>query len=139
MCGIGAVYATSSGPVPDLGCKLAAINRLLQHRGPDGEAMWQHERGHVGFAHRRLSIIDLATGDQPMPDDAGNWITFNGEIYNYLELRDEIGGAPFTTTSDTEVILRSYQKWGDACLTHLRGMFAFALWDESRQRLFCAR
>ncbi len=115
------------------------MNRLQRHRGPDGDTVWLHERATVGFAHRRLSIIDLVSGDQPMRDDAGNWITYNGEIYNYLELRDEIGRERFSTTSDTEVILRSYQKWGDDCLTHLRGMFAFALWDEDRQRLFCAR
>jgi asparagine synthase (glutamine-hydrolysing) len=139
MCGIGAIFSLSREPVADLGWKLAAMNRLQQHRGPDGDAVWLHERGDVGFAHRRLSIIDLASGDQPMSDDAGNWITYNGEIYNYLELRDEIGADRFVTTSDTEVILRAYQKWGDDCLAHLRGMFAFALWDESRQRLFCAR
>jgi asparagine synthase (glutamine-hydrolysing) len=139
MCGIGAVCALGSDPVEELGCKLAAINRLQRHRGPDGEAIWSHERDWVGFAHRRLSIIDLVSGDQPMRDDAGNWITYSGEIYNYLELRDEIGRERFATTSDTEVILRAYQKWGDDCPTHLRGMFAFALWDEKRQRLFCAR
>jgi asparagine synthase (glutamine-hydrolysing) len=139
MCGIGAVCALGPDPVEDLGSKLAAINWLQRHRGPDGEELWLHERGNVGFAHRRLSIIDLVSGDQPMRDDAGNWITYNGETYNYLELRDEIGRDRFATTSDTEVILRAYQKWGDDCLTHLRGMFAFALWDEPRQRLFCAR
>ena len=67
------------------------MNRLLEHRGPDGEGLWTHPAGHVGFAHRRLEIIDLATGDQPMRDEGGNWITYNGEIYNYLELRQELG------------------------------------------------
>src|SRR5215210_5922760 len=103
MCGIGAVCTLSSDPVEGLGSKLAAINWLLRHRGPDGEAIWLHERGTVGFAHRRLSIIDLVSGDQPMRDDADNWITYNGETYNYLELRDEIGRESFATTSDTEV------------------------------------
>src|SRR5262249_1450136 len=86
-----------------------------------------------------LSIIDLATGDQPMSDEAGNWLTFNGEIYNYLELRTILGAESFRTKSDTEVILRAYQKWGISCLEHLRGMFAFALCDERQQALFWAR
>ena len=139
MCGIGAICSFDGSPVGNLGTKLAAINRLQAHRGPDGAAIWEHERGHVGFAHRRLSIIDLALGDQPMRDEGGNWITFNGEIYNYRELREELGIDRFRTTSDTEVILRAYEAWGDECLAHLRGMFAFALWDERRRRLFCAR
>src|SRR4051812_5631143 len=101
MCGIGAACALSTAPVANLAARLAAINRLQQHRGPDGDSIWLHERGHVGFAHRRLSIIDLATGDQPMRDDAGNWITYCGETYNYLELRGEIGAGSFATTSDT--------------------------------------
>ena len=118
---------------------LCAMNRLLSHRGPDGEGVWTHPRGHVGFAHRRLSIIDLVTGAQPMADEAGNWVAYNGEIYNYVELRSELGVDKFTTTSDTEVILRAYEKWGRDCVNHFRGMFAFALWDEKNQRLFCAR
>src|SRR3954470_6855552 len=113
MCGIGAVCSLSLAPVPGLSSHLAAMNWLQRHRGPDGDADWRHERGHVGFAHRRLSIIDLATGDQPMSDAAGNWITFNGEIYNYIELRDELGANTFATTSDTEVVLAAYRKWGD--------------------------
>ncbi len=139
MCGIGAILELNGGPVSDLKLRLAAMNRLLAHRGPDGEGMWTHPRAHVGFAHRRLEIIDLSTGDQPMTDEGGNWITYNGEIYNYLELRKEIGEREFRTTSDTEVVLRAYRKWGPACLDRLRGMFAFALWDEQTQTLFCAR
>src|SRR5947209_5699231 len=107
------------------------MNTLLRHRGPDGEGKWLHEREHIGFGHRRLAIIDLSTGDQPMRDEAGNWITYNGEIYNYIELREELGGAAsFKTTSDTEVILRAYRHWGDDFVAHLRGMFSFLLWDE---------
>jgi len=139
MCGIAAVLNLSLAPVPHLRPALGAMNRLLQHRGPDGEGTWVHPRGVAGFAHRRLSIIDLATGQQPMTDGRGNWITYNGEIYNYVELRAELGAQEFVTTSDTEVILRAYARWGADCLTHLRGMFAFALWDEDRQTLFCAR
>ncbi len=139
MCGIGAILNLDESPVPGLGGRLATMNRLLEHRGPDGEGAWLHDAGHVGFAHRRLEIIDLATGDQPMTDGAGNWITYNGEIYNYLELREEIGSSEFRTTSDTEVVLRAYRKWGTACVEKLRGMFAFAIWDEQEGRLFCAR
>ena len=125
--------------IPNLGRRIGVMNDLLRHRGPDGEGAWQHEKGCVGLAHRRLSIIDLSTGDQPMKDEAGNWITYNGEVYNYIELRQELGEENFKTTSDTEVVLAAYRRWGKDCVTHLRGMFAFALWDEARQELFCAR
>jgi asparagine synthase (glutamine-hydrolysing) len=80
----------------------------------DGEGVWIHERGHVGFGHRRLTIIDLSTAAaQPMESEAGLVITYNGEIYNYIELRAELGEENFRTTSDTEVILRAYEKWGE--------------------------
>ena len=115
------------------------MNEMQVHRGPDGHATWKHDRGHVGFAHRRLAIIDLSTGDQPMTDGHGSWISYNGEIYNYIELRAELGGSGFRTTSDTEVALRAYQKWGAECLQKFRGMFAFSLWDETTDTLFCAR
>lgn len=118
---------------------LRAMNRLQAHRGPDGEATWHHPRGHVGFAHTRLAIIDLDTGDQPMIDPRGNVIAFNGEIYNYRELRDELGRDRFRTKSDTEAILAGYERWGVDVPNHLRGMFAFALWDDASQSLFCAR
>lgn len=139
MCGIAGILDLSSDLIPDLERRLCVMNQLIQHRGPDGEGTWVHPRGHAGFAHRRLSIIDIEHGSQPMRDEAGNWITFNGEIYNYIELRKEIGVDQFKTDSDTEVILRAYQKWGRACVDHLRGMFAFAIWDERNQSLFCAR
>jgi len=139
MCGIAGAVALSGGPIPSLGQRLAAMNLLLSHRGPDGEGQWLHPRGQVGFGHRRLAILDLVTGQQPMRDQGGNWITYNGETYNYLELRQELGPEPFRTGSDTEVVLRSYRKWEYDCLNHFRGMFAFALWDEARETLFCAR
>ena len=91
------------------------MSGLIAHRGPDGSGIWNHPRGHVGFAHRRLTIIDLDTGEQPMTDESGNWITYNGEIYNYLELRRELGGDSSATTSDTEVVLRAYDRWGAGC------------------------
>src|SRR3954467_15072447 len=139
MCGIGAILNLRGQPVEDLDRRLAHMNDVLRHRGPDGEGMWVHPHRHVGFAHRRLEIIDLHTGSQPMTDERGNWITYNGEIYNYIELRDEIGRGEFRTTSDTEVALRAYGRWGSKGVDKLRGMFAFALWDEAEQRLFCAR
>jgi len=139
MCGIAGALNLSAAEIPNLGRRLGVMNQLLRHRGPDGEGAWWHERGFVGLAHRRLSIIDLSTGDQPMKDPAGNWITYNGEVYNYIELREELGAEDFQTTSDTEVVLAAYRRWGKDCVTHLRGMFAFALWDEARQELFCAR
>lgn len=140
MCGIAGIYQLKSKPVPNLARKLGAMNHLLRHRGPDGDATWSHPANMLGLVHRRLSIIDLSpSGAQPMTDRQGNWIAYNGEIYNYLELRQELGPQNFVTDSDTEVILFAYRKWGADCVNHLRGMFAFALWDEQKQTLFCAR
>jgi asparagine synthase (glutamine-hydrolysing) len=116
------------------------MNRLLRHRGPDGDANWINPTGVLGLVHRRLSIIDLSpAGAQPMTDSMGNWIVFNGEIYNYIEVRRELGLENFSTDSDTEVILASYRKWGADCVNHLRGMFAFVIWNERDHTLFCAR
>jgi asparagine synthase (glutamine-hydrolysing) len=139
MCGIAGVANLNGQPLPDLAGRLGLMNDLIAHRGPDGQGTWAHERGHTGFTHRRLSIIDVETGAQPMHDGDGACLTYNGEIYNYVELRDVLGRSRFVTTSDTEVILRAYAKWGDGCLDRLRGMFAFALWDGRNDRLFCAR
>jgi len=138
VCGIAGAIALDGTPIKNLGRRLELMNELQAHRGPDGHATWQHDRRHVGFAHRRLAIIDLSTGDQPITDGRGSWISYNGEIYNYIELRGEIGGQ-FRTTSDTEVALRAYQKWGPDCLQKFRGMFAFSLWDGMTDTLFCAR
>lgn len=139
MCGIAGIFDLNLKPFPSLDISLQVMNELQKHRGPDGEGIWLHPSQVVGFAHRRLSVIDLNTGQQPMTDGHGNWITYNGEIYNYLELRRELGHENFVTASDTEVILHAYRKWGEDCVSHFRGMFAFALWDEQRQSLFCAR
>jgi asparagine synthase (glutamine-hydrolysing) len=140
MCGVAGALHLSALPVPRLGPALRVMGDLQRHRGPDGAGQWEHPRGHVGLAHRRLSIIDLTdAAGQPMTDRAGNWLSFNGEIYNYVELRQELGPERFVTSSDTEVILHAYRKWGEGCVEHLRGMFAFLLWDEARQTLFCAR
>ena len=139
MCGIAAVLSLGDESVPHLDAALAGMNELIAHRGPDGSGTWTHPDRHVGLTHRRLAIIDLATGDQPMTDGDGNWITYNGEIYNYAALRSELGASRFTTSSDTEVILRLYRRDGIDCLERLRGMFAFALWDEERRELVVAR
>jgi len=139
MCGIAGIYQLGNAPYPDLQRHLRAMNRIQAHRGPDGEGIWLHTGGRGGFAHRRLSIIDLETGAQPMTGLCGNTVCFNGEIYNYLELRQELSDYPYRTSSDTEVILAAYRKWGKDCVLRLRGMFAFALWDAARGELFCAR
>ena len=140
MCGIAGAIHLRGEPIPDLARRLQVMNQLQAHRGPDGEGAWSHASGRVGLAHRRLSIIDLTpAGAQPMSDAAGDVITYNGEVYNYLELREQLGRDAFRTTSDTEAILAAYRAWGIECPTHLRGMFAFALWDERAQRLVLAR
>jgi asparagine synthase (glutamine-hydrolysing) len=138
MCGIAGIVDMTGCPVdPAL---LRAMTTAQAHRGPDGEGFVC--RGPVGLGHRRLAIIDLATGDQPMAnDDESIWIVFNGEIYNFPELRRELEarGARFRTTSDTEVILRAYEADGPDCVGRLRGMFAFAILDERTRRIFLAR
>jgi asparagine synthase (glutamine-hydrolysing) len=138
MCGIAGIADVTGRPVD--GGLLQAMTRVQAHRGPDGEAVVC--RGAAGLGHRRLAIIDLATGDQPMASDDGRvWIVFNGEIYNFRELRRDLEarGARFSTRSDTEVILRAYEAEGPACVKRLRGMFAFAILDERARRLFLAR
>jgi asparagine synthase (glutamine-hydrolysing) len=140
VCGIAGILSIDRSNVQGLRHRAEVMNRLQKHRGPDGEGVWVHSRKTCGLAHVRLSIIDLESGQQPMHAQSGNVITYNGEIYNYLELREELkDGFEFRTTSDTEVVLAAYEKWGDACVEHFRGMFAFAIWDEKSQRLFCAR
>ena len=139
MCGIGGfIHADPVDSHWGLDV-LEAINQAQRHRGPDGEGKWLDAGAGVGLAHRRLSIIDLTTGSQPMRADNGNVITYNGEIYNYIELRQALGAENFHTTSDTEVVLRAYERWGERCVERLRGMFAFAIWDARRNELFIAR
>lgn len=119
---------------------LRRMTDALTHRGPDESGL--HLEPGVGFGHRRLSIIDLASGQQPMAtEDERCWLTYNGEIYNFHELRAELerAGYTFRTRSDTEVLLRGWQHWGEDCVTHFRGMFAFAIWDATRGTLFLAR
>jgi asparagine synthase (glutamine-hydrolysing) len=140
MCGIcGKVYFDSQRIV--MRAELEQMSQTLEHRGPDGEGIWT--AGHVGLAHRRLAIIDLrAVADQPMSNEDGSvWLTFNGEIYNFQELRVELvaRGHKFRTTSDTEVIVHAYEEYGRDCLSRFRGMFAFALWDTRTRTLLLAR
>jgi asparagine synthase (glutamine-hydrolysing) len=138
MCGIAGILRSDGAP-PDARL-LGAMTGAIAHRGPDGDGFFCD--GPVGLGHRRLAIIDLATGDQPMSSDDGSVVLiFNGEIYNFRELRRELEarGATFRTASDTEAIVRAYEAWGVECLGRLRGMFAFALWDKARRRLFLAR
>lgn len=164
MCGIAGIYSTVGKPVD---CRvLQAMGQAQAHRGPDGEGYVLLDpsgkqkpasvvgrltearvplspRHTVALAHRRLAILDLsALGAQPMTsEDRRDWITYNGELYNYVELRAELRakGYRFRSTSDTEVLLAAYREWGEDCLGRFNGMFAFALWDGVRGRLFCAR
>jgi asparagine synthase (glutamine-hydrolysing) len=118
------------------------MTTALAHRGPDAEGYWHSASGRAGLGHRRLSIIDLSSGHQPMVARNGTLaLTFNGEIYNYIELRDELlrAGEQFSTASDTEVLLRLYEREGERCVDKLQGMFAFAIWDDEAEKLFIAR
>lgn len=119
---------------------LEAVSARMMHRGPDEAGC--RRQGRALLAHRRLRIIDLTSGQQPLTnEDSTIWVTFNGEIYNFATLREvlETKGHRFTTHSDTEVIVHAYEEYGSECVQHFRGMFAFAVWDEPRQRLFLAR
>ena len=139
MCGIaGKLFLDGQQPVDrDLIERMLAV---IAHRGPDGQG--KYFSGPVGLGHRRLAIIDLSTGDQPMTNENGTiWLVYNGEIYNFPELRKELihKGHVFHSTSDTEVIIHLYEEYGTECVSRLRGMFAFALWDDTAKFLFLAR
>lgn len=138
MCGINGIFRFDGQPVQK--STLALMNHALRHRGPDGSGFYTD--GSVGLAMQRLSIIDLAGGSQPISnEDQSLWIVFNGEIYNYRELRKELVGRGhrFKSESDTEVILHLFEEEQAGCLTKLNGIFAFAIWDCKTQRLFVAR
>ncbi|WP_297891963.1 asparagine synthase (glutamine-hydrolyzing) [uncultured Desulfovibrio sp.] len=141
MCGIAGICQVDASPLtPEAGQWVKAMTDRMSHRGPDGEGQWSS--GPVCLGHRRLSIIDLSGGGQPMHSADGQMtVTFNGEIYNYAELKEQLTalGGQFQTSSDTEVILEGYRIWGPDCLARFDGMFAFALWDNQQRRLFCAR
>src|SRR5213593_208183 len=139
MCGIvGIVKLNPQAAVDEVGLK--RMRDVLRHRGPDGEGLWIE--GPVGLGHRRLAIVDVRGGHQPMANEDGTvWIVFNGEIYNHAELRPrlEACGHRYRTRSDTETILHLYEEEGERCVERLHGMFAFAVWDRSRGRLLLAR
>ncbi len=138
MCGIAGIFNFSQGRIDrEL---LRRMTSAIRHRGPDGEG--EYVNGEIGLGHRRLSIIDLGGGAQPIGnEDNSIQIVFNGEIYNFVELRDQLAkcGHEFRTKSDTEVIVHAYEQWGTACVKRFNGMFAFALWDGKKRELFLAR
>jgi asparagine synthase (glutamine-hydrolysing) len=144
MCGIAGLVAADPRHRPDAAGRAAAsMNETLAHRGPDDVGVWESTTGQVALAQRRLSIIDLSPlGHNPMPWDNGRlWITFNGEIYNFRELRQQLEseGCRFRSQTDTEVVLAAYDRWGVEAVKRLVGMFAFALWDDTRRRLWLVR
>jgi asparagine synthase (glutamine-hydrolysing) len=137
MCGIAGIIDTSSTPESPL---IESMCRVMTHRGPDGEGYYIN--GPIALGHRRLSIIDLQSGSQPMSNEDGTiWITYNGEIYNFFELKKELitKGHRFKTKSDTETIIHAYEEYGVRCVDRLRGMFAFGIWDGRKGMLFLAR
>lgn len=134
MCGIAGMV----GPAADLRV-VASMTEALRHRGPDGSGLW--DAPGVALGHRRLSIIDLSdAGRQPMSTPDGRFtIVFNGEVYNYQELRAELPPCQYVSQTDTEVVLQAFAHWGPVCLERFVGMFAFAIWDAAKRELFCAR
>ena len=139
MCGIAGKFNFDSANPIDRE-RLSAMTSVIAHRGPDADGFYVGEG--IGLGHRRLSIIDLSTGDQPLANENGTiWIVFNGEVYNFAEIRAELEahGHWFRTHSDTEVIVHAYEQWGDRAVDRFRGMFAFALWDEPKRRLLLVR
>jgi asparagine synthase (glutamine-hydrolysing) len=140
MCGIFGIVADAPRDANFAKSQLDEGMERIRHRGPDGTGRWFSNDGRVALGHVRLSIIDIESGAQPMTSEDGRYtIIYNGEVYNYLELRQDLGAANFRTKSDTEVVLKAYQKWGVQCLSRLRGMFAIAIWDDKEKTLFLAR
>lgn len=140
MCGIAGIISEIG---EHHGSELALMLDALRHRGPDDHGQWVSDDRRVWLGHQRLSIIDLSeAGRQPLSNEDGTvWITYNGEIYNFQALRQQLEGLghQFRTRTDTEVIVHAYEQWGTDCVKRLRGMFAFGLWDQRRRRLFLAR
>jgi asparagine synthase (glutamine-hydrolysing) len=139
MCGIAGIVSADRLR-PDDGERVIGMRDVLAHRGPDAAGLFVDH--FVALGHRRLSIVDLAAGKQPLAnEDDTIWISFNGEIYNHADLRRELEphGHVYRTRSDTETIVHAYEQWGDNCVTRLRGMFAFAIWDAPKRRLLLAR
>jgi asparagine synthase (glutamine-hydrolysing) len=142
MCGIAGILTSKPADPGKTNLTLQAMTKAIVHRGPEGDGFWINETGNVGLGHCRLKIIDLSDGAaQPMHYQDRYIITYNGEIYNYLELKNELVSKKyfFRTESDTEVILAAYSCWKEQCLTRFDGMFSFAIWDKEEHHLFCAR
>ncbi|MEO5571592.1 MAG: asparagine synthase (glutamine-hydrolyzing) [Bacteroidia bacterium] len=140
MCGINGIYNFSKVILNDGESLVTKMNHCIRHRGPDDSGLWKNELAGIYFGHQRLSIIDLsAAGHQPMVSEKGNAIIFNGEIYNYKEIKEHVKENKFKSNSDTEVLLFLYEKYGHDCLKFLNGMFAFAIWNHSKQELFLAK
>ncbi len=140
MCGIAGIINTNASDITY--GRLKNMTDIIRHRGPDGEGHWISENGHVGFGHRRLSILDLSElGSQPMHYLDRYTTVFNGEIYNYLEIKAELikGGFIFHTTCDTEVLMAAYHKYGEKCLDYFDGMFSFVIYDKITNSIFAAR
>ena len=138
MCGIAGIARTEPRGVDET--TLLRMANALHHRGPDGKGIYAGRR--VGFAHARLSIIDLSGGSQPLTNEDGQVVvTFNGEVYNYVELRAELQarGHVFKTRTDTEVLVHAWEQWGEAMLHRLNGQFAFAIYDRRNETVFLAR
>src|SRR5688572_23664090 len=139
MCGIAGIIGTD-GLHEDDRARAIVMRDVLTHRGPDGAGLYMDT--HAALGHRRLSIVDLAGGHQPLSNEDGNiWVTFNGEIYNHAEVRPglEAAGHRYRTRSDTETIVHAYEEWGDDCVARFRGMFAFGIWDAPKRRLLLVR
>ncbi len=140
MCGIVGILGSPEKPLDVL---VRTMRDVFPYRGPDAEGLWVNHSSKVALGHRRLSIIDVrSAGNQPMSYGEGRfWIAYNGEIYNYLELREELMGKGygFRTQTDTEVLLAAFCEWGGGCLNRFNGMWAFAIWDDAKERLFLSR
>ena len=139
MCGIAGLVSRD-GLASDARARAVAMRDVLVHRGPDEAGLF--DDGHAALAHRRLSIVDLTTGQQPLAnEDKTVWVSFNGEIYNHADVRRDLEphGHVYRTRSDTETIVHAYEQWGDECVHRFRGMFAFALWDAPKRRLLLVR
>jgi len=140
MCGIAGFAAVDGLDRHAARARALRMRDIITHRGPDDAGL--HEDGWVVLAHRRLSIVDLSTGQQPLSNEDGSvWVAFNGEIYNHADVRRQLEafGHRYRTKSDTETIVHAYEQWGDDCVQHFRGMFAIALWDAPKRRLLLVR
>src|SRR5215217_8536007 len=140
MCGINGIALSTQSRRRVDPAVVKRMRDVITHRGPDDEGIYVDER--VGLGHRRLSIVDVASGHQPMTNEDGSlYITYNGEVYNHADYREDLEarGHVYHTHCDTETILHLYEEHGHSCVNYLRGMFAFAIWDRKKKELFIAR